>query len=768
MASNTRVIKSLSVICIVWLAFALRVYGVQSIPFGVDERRTIQEFVPLPISDILTTFHSNNHPFPSALAHLFSPQAANLLLMRWPMIIMGVLCLPFVYRLGTDLIDRRTGFLFLLLTALSPTLIGYSTTVRGYIGLVTLTTMSLWFLLMALKHNRWQMWLAFGAVNIIVLFFHLFGILATCTQLSVVVGWLVLGYIFPDFAQRLGLTRPSKPLLTAVGVVTLSLAMIDSVIVYSRTASILAEGGYPSDFDIWRDGLISFADVLPFITFVRSYVAPVSPGNAGWYVYSVFGAVGLIYLGQQKRGLAIGIVLWAFLSFAIVFIAVNLKPTFYAYLRFLLYLQPGFLFLIAAGITACARWLLAVSLKYDRGGRWAVWGALTLGATGLLVLMAVAIYWYLLASTHINWKAMANVITHNFQAGDIVICEEGHGFDVPDRPRSYCVWMADLMVSGLHEDTPQLLNSTSTAADYNYLYQEQHAMQQPGNVWLVRWQKLRFIPGEFMTGEKPRLLPLQELSGFEPFQTWNFGSATLVHVNQGKLLLDNVREANKLLAQDKQASLANKARYYRNLTQIEAVQGHKQAAVDYYQQAWATVELAGGQYPDLFLMDTYSLIKRLPNEWRVLPPNVTRIGHRLGSSLCLAGYQVLPNVIKAGEQMKLRLYWQVNDLTTKDYRFFLQLRTQNGQYLENRLEFDPFDRTYPTPWWWLKQQLVEQHVFTIPSEIPAQNYVLEFGLYDLHTGGDESKPLFQMKRKGADSVQWELLPAPAVNECALH
>jgi hypothetical protein len=171
------------------------------------------------------------------------------------------------------------------------------------------------------------------------------------------------------------------------------------------------------------------------------------------------------------------------------------------------------------------------------------------------------------------------------------------------------------------------------------------------------------------------------------------------------------------------------------------VQGEKQRAKTYFEQSWQMVEQAGGQYPDLFLRETASLIDRIPDE-KAPASGVNEAGYPFGPSLCLEYFELSPPALKAGETLTVTTYWQTLDFVDKDYDFFLQIEDKTGQVL-GRLEFEPFNRTYPTPWWWTGQRLVERREFLLPANLPPQDYVVSLGAHDRQSGTDEyATPLF--------------------------
>ena len=185
--------------------------------------------------------------------------------------------------------------------------------------------------------------------------------------------------------------------------------------------------------------------------------------------------------------------------------------------------------------------------------------------------MLISVRWYALASTPIDWLALANTLSANLQAQDITICEEHQrGFAPPDRARAYCLWMLDFLVPPLRGATytPRFQSSTDFIADYEHLLAQRLALQQPGGVWLILWQKIPFRSDQLVMAEESASFP--PLAAMEPYQAWRFGSATLVRIATEETLLGNIYEALELLLKV-EPQPADQARYYRSLAELEAV-----------------------------------------------------------------------------------------------------------------------------------------------------------------------------------------------------
>ncbi len=754
------------ILSILLCAFALRTYKITSVPLAVDEATTMGKYVPLAVMDIFTTIHSNNHPMASFLAHLFSPQADNLYLMRWPMILVGMVSLPLIYRLGFETFGQKVGLLALFLMAVSPLHFGYSVIVRGYVGLICLATLSHYFLWRILQHYQWRDWLGFTISNIIIIYFHLFGgVLALGFQLGLLALWWL--WILRSSAESWSWLKPK---LTQLSLVIVTLGLAHAPMIYLRAQMVLAEGGYPADFDVWRNGVFGWSeDLSPFIIFMR-LMGLISPNGWVSYLYLIFLLIGLVSLRQRLPIVSSLTFLWFSLPFVSIFSAHQLLGhNFYAYVRFLLYLLPTYLILVAVGMVTtvnileslttavhdktCRTGILPVQIRQARclsygfcrvlSWRTAGHGAIYCGVIGGLMMVVFSTHGYIFTSTHTHWFGLAQAITQDLQTNDIIICEEGHEFDIPDRAKAHCVWALDLLVPGMVHYTPRLQSSPDAIANVQHLLTTRDSMLKSGHVWLVIWQKIPFSPELFLTNDLPIIKPPLPLALFAPYQAKNFGSATLIRVDSENTLFGNVYKTLELLSQT-ETSWANQARYQRDLAEMEAVQGHKAQAQQFFQQSWHDVEQAGHMYPALFLSKTKPLIDRLPDP---LSPAIktTALNYPLDPTLCLQAYHLSTETISAGQPLTLTLQWHTLDFVQKDYGYFLQLDNMQRQTL-TRLDFQPFDRVYPTTWWWTQQILAEKRPLTLSPDLPKIDYLIQLGVYENESNQPPIiYPLFQLK-----------------------
>jgi len=139
------------------------------------------------------------------------------------------------------------------------------------------------------------------------------------------------------------------------------------------------------------------------------------------------------------------------------------------------------------------------------------------------------------------------------------------------------------------------------------------------------------------------------------------------------------------------------------------------------------------------------------------PATAYPAGYKFGPSICLQAYEVTPTELQAGQPVTMTLYWRALDFGRDDYTFFWQFDSQAGQ-IRRRLEFDPFDRTYPTPWWRPGQQLVERRVLAIPGDMPAENLVIRLGAFERSMPQTaQVLPLFSMSL--TEASRWQVKSA---------
>jgi 4-amino-4-deoxy-L-arabinose transferase-like glycosyltransferase len=129
-----------------------------------------------------------------------------------------------------------------------------------------------------------------------------------------------------------------------------------------------------------------------------------------------------------------------------------------------------------------------------------------------------------------------------------------------------------------------------------------------------------------------------------------------------------------------------------------------------------------------------------------LQPVIAQPAHALDAALAdgvgsppfvrLAGYTTEPETVRAGQTLRLTLYWQALTSTGKSYKIFVHLRDADNQTVA-QADHDPFKAVFPTDTWyriWKQEDLIrEVSELALPEGLPPGSYRLLVGMYDLAT-----------------------------------
>jgi hypothetical protein len=109
---------------------------------------------------------------------------------------------------------------------------------------------------------------------------------------------------------------------------------------------------------------------------------------------------------------------------------------------------------------------------------------------------------------------------------------------------------------------------------------------------------------------------------------------------------------------------------------------------------------------------------------------VTRLNLKIGNTISLLGYR-LPSKspIRAGESLKVYLYWQSSEAPPRDFTAFVHLLDGSG-ILRAQSDSAPRNGTYPTSIWTPGETILDSHTLTLPQDTPPGAYRLEIGMYE--------------------------------------
>jgi hypothetical protein len=98
----------------------------------------------------------------------------------------------------------------------------------------------------------------------------------------------------------------------------------------------------------------------------------------------------------------------------------------------------------------------------------------------------------------------------------------------------------------------------------------------------------------------------------------------------------------------------------------------------------------------------------------------------------LAGYDT-PDTASAGQRVPVVLYWLAVQPDGKDYTVFIHLVDETGNLLA-QADGVPQNGRFPTTIWAPGEQVIDEHLLTLPPDLPVGTYQIRIGLYDAQSG----------------------------------
>ena len=107
-----------------------------------------------------------------------------------------------------------------------------------------------------------------------------------------------------------------------------------------------------------------------------------------------------------------------------------------------------------------------------------------------------------------------------------------------------------------------------------------------------------------------------------------------------------------------------------------------------------------------------------------------RAGFLFGDSITLESYALSAREIAAGDVLPVQLRWRTNATLDRRYKVFLQLLDADGRLAAQR-DSEPAGGSAMTTAWPVGEAIVDNHALAIPPDLPAGEYRLIAGLYDI-------------------------------------
>jgi 4-amino-4-deoxy-L-arabinose transferase-like glycosyltransferase len=196
----------LQVLILAWLAFSLRVFGLDFQSLWRDEVDALR-FATRALPQLLETFRTPGENGPLyflALRFWLAAGGRSEFSLRFPSVWVGTVAVLVIFVLVRRLAGRRPALIAALLAATAPYLIWYGQEAKMYAALTLLAPLSLWLTVEACQRGGWWRWLLLYAVTVLCFYTHLLAALVAAVQVL----WLL---ILPSWG------RPARRWLIAAG-----------------------------------------------------------------------------------------------------------------------------------------------------------------------------------------------------------------------------------------------------------------------------------------------------------------------------------------------------------------------------------------------------------------------------------------------------------------------------------------------------------------------------------------------------------------------
>ncbi|MCQ3975966.1 MAG: hypothetical protein DPW09_21230 [Anaerolineae bacterium] len=401
------------------VGFALRLYQLAVESYWYDEllQLDIAQGLPPNVGGVMTIFpRLRGHaavPLDYLISHFWILLGRGEGWARMPAVMVGVLALPVVYQLGRRWLGRQAGLLLLALLALSPLPVRYSQEVRPYalvlLG-VTLTIYAYWRLR---DTGRLRYFILLQAGVLIFSLAHFFA-------------WTIFAPLLLFTLLDLWPETRRKQALKLIGLLLATLVLPMILLLLSGWGGLFyTVKGFgealvePDKFTAAPEQKLDkgqgpqlSADFVKF-----EILTPLGGGAADMSLwgFNLLVGLGLVYLVAQKQyRLALFLLLWLILPVIIIVAFLVYRGAFFA-IRYIIFVLPAYLTLLALGMLALPRWLKCAE------PRWLSLAALVLVSALVLNDFRGGLERLYLEKNKEDWRLVGNFINQNAGPTDKVI-----------------------------------------------------------------------------------------------------------------------------------------------------------------------------------------------------------------------------------------------------------------------------------------------------------------------------------------------------------
>ncbi len=349
-------------VAVVGYAILVVGFGLDFRPLHHDEAVTLHVAGQPSAGDVLHVAIWDRHgpPLHYLVVHASLDWRHDILGLRLPSALFGILAVGLAYGCGRELMGRRGGAAVAVVTAVTPITIHLAQFARGYTAMIACAYGSLWLMLVLVRTGRLRWAAPFALAALLLVASHPFGLFALASELVLLAG--LGGYAV--FTRRRGDRRAMAAL--AAGLVLAAGAFLWLRHLYAPLQSKYGVGKGQAVIDLSSRSF--WSDLASHVTG--------SSVPAYWLVVGAAVVAGIASLAFRDRRAAIVAAVWLLLPLVLLQILTASSEDF-APERHLSFLLPGYALALAG-----------LALELGRlPGRWRIGGALVLALllTPLLV-----------------------------------------------------------------------------------------------------------------------------------------------------------------------------------------------------------------------------------------------------------------------------------------------------------------------------------------------------------------------------------------------
>ncbi|HEY6040667.1 MAG TPA: hypothetical protein VIX58_00940, partial [Anaerolineae bacterium] len=147
----------------------------------------------------------------------------------------------------------------------------------------------------------------------------------------------------------------------------------------------------------------------------------------------------------------------------------------------------------------------------------------------------------------------------------------------------------------------------------------------------------------------------------------------------------------------------------------------------------AETETLGGWARGYDLMPSGSLWQIFPKAPNAPPMQNVLACAQFGDAISLRGYALDGTRVRAGESVRITLYWTARATLRENYTVFVHLLDANN-HVRGQHDSAPRNNQLATTDWIPGVSISDQHQLDLPADAPAGTYQIEIGLYRAEDG----------------------------------